>query len=155
MEGGPTSWCLLFIRDSPCSLSRPTWTFPILAMASMPSSQALPWAARPFVSMSIQAKPLWATSIWSSVGSPTMAASALTCSTILSVPMLAYSSSQTAVITTSPLSSSPRSTTAFTAAMSEASPPFMSMAPLPYILPSLTTGSRGSISMYSTPTVSM
>ena len=124
-------------------------------MASTPICQALPWAATPRVSMSIHANPLCATRTWNSVGSQTTAASTSTPSMRRSVPMLANSSSQTAATTRSPLSASPESTRAFAAERIAVRPPFMSLVPLPYILPSLTTGSRGSISMYSMPTVSV
>ena len=75
---------------------------PIAAIASMPRSGREPWAANPAVSTSNATKPLWAIATTSSVGSVTIAASAVVRRTSASVPTLPTSSSATAATITSP-----------------------------------------------------
>ena len=122
-------------------------------IASRPSAGRLPCAARPCVSTSIQANPLWATAIARSVGSVTTAASARQRVTSASAPALAYSSSMTAAITSRPRAK-PASATMRAASIIAATPPFMSWAPRPYRRPSRWTGSNGAV-IPSTPTVSV
>ena len=88
---------------------------PILAIASTPRSGREPCAARPRVSMSKASQPRCAMQSRSSVGSATIAASALQRWRSGSVPMLAASSSATAVTMTSPRSPSPAHSTAASA----------------------------------------
>ena len=68
----------------------------------MPRSGREPWAAKPAVSTSNATKPLWAIATTSSVGSVTIAASAVVRRTSASVPRLPTSSSATAATITSP-----------------------------------------------------
>ena len=93
-------------------------------IASTPSAGREPWAARPSVSSSAQTNPLWATHTRSPVGSVTIAASARRPASTDWTPMLAYSSSATAVTITSPESSSAASRLA--ASMQAARLAFMS-----------------------------
>ena len=74
-------------------------------IASRPSRGRLPCAARPRVSTSNQANPLWPIAICRSVGSVTTAASARQRVTSASAPMLAYSSSTTAATISRPAAS--------------------------------------------------
>ena len=80
----------------------PASTRPILRIASRPSRGRLPCAARPRVSISNHAKPLWPIPICRSVGSVTTAASARHSRTRASAPMLANSSSTTAAMISRP-----------------------------------------------------
>ena len=93
-------------------------------MASIPSAGRDPCAARPSVSISAHTNPLCATHTRSPVGSVTIAASARRLASTDCTPMLAYSSSATAVTITSPDSSSAASRRA--ASMHAARLPFMS-----------------------------
>ena len=93
-------------------------------IASTPSAGREPCAARPSVSISAHTKPLWATHTRSPVGSVTIAASARRLLSTDCTPMLAYSSSATAVTITSPERSSAASRLA--ASMQAARLPFMS-----------------------------
>ena len=127
-------------------------TGPILAIASTPRSGREPCAARPCVTTSKAAKPLWATQSCSSVGSATMAPSAFHARTSAVVPRLPTSSSITAVTTTSPRSSS--SSARLAATIVAASAPFMSYAPRPYRRLSSRRASPGR-SIASIPTVSV
>ncbi len=122
-------------------------------MASRPSRGRLPCAARPRVSIAAHANPLCPTPICRSVGSVTIAASALHFVTSVSAPRLAYSSSTTAATIRRPLRK-PRSRASRAASIIAATPPFMSCEPRPYSRPSRSTGSNGA-GMPSTPTVSM
>lgn len=122
--------------------------------ASIPSSNALPCAARPKVSTSIQQNPLCASPTTISVGSVTIAASAVTWRSTSWMPMLATSSSATAAISRSPASVTPASRSARTAVKQAASPPFMSKAPRPWTRPSRASPEKGS-AIPSIPTVSM
>ena len=70
----------------------------------MPRCGREPCAARPVTSISAHTKPLWAIASCSSVGSVTIAASALTDSRTSWTPRLACSSSATAATITSPAS---------------------------------------------------
>ena len=125
---------------------------PIAAIASMPRSGREPWAAKPAVSTSNATKPLWAIATTSSVGSVTIAASAVVRRTSASVPTLPTSSSATAATITSPRK--PSRTAAAPTSIDAASDPFMSPAPRPWRRPSRTAGANG-LSIPATPTVSM
>ncbi len=122
------------------------------AIASTPRSGREPCAATPELSTLSHRNPLWATHTSSAVGSVTMAASAHTVAASASLPMLAYSSSQTPVTITSPRS--PAAASRAPASMIAARPPFMSNPPLPYRRPPSIRGENGS-AMPSTPTTSM
>ncbi len=93
-------------------------------IASTPSAGREPCAARPVVSTSAHTKPLCATHTLSPVGSVTIAASALQRRSTDCTPMLACSSSATAVTSTSP--ASPSAATVAAACMQAARLPFMS-----------------------------
>ena len=118
----------------------------------MPRSGREPWAAKPAVSTSNATKPLCAIATTSSVGSVTIAASAVVRRTSASVPTLPTSSSATAATITSPRK--PSRTAAAPTSIDAASDPFMSPAPRPWRRPSRTAGANG-LSIPATPTVSM
>ena len=71
-------------------------------IASSPRSGREPWAAVPLVSISAQAKPLWATHARRPVGSVMMHPSAVCVARTDAVPRLACSSSETSVTMRSP-----------------------------------------------------
>ena len=95
---GGAAWSRRSSASSACS------TRPMRRIASRPSRGRLPCAARPFVSTSNHAKPLWPIAIWRSVGSVTTAPSARHRVTSASAPILAYSSSTTAATISRPAS---------------------------------------------------
>ena len=138
-----SSGCCVPARRDRSSSPMPVRIGPIFAIASIPTSGSDPCAARPCVSISAQAKPLCAIVSSRPVGSVITQASARYWRTIACVPMLAYSSSVTAVRITSPrIGSSPRSATASIIAARLA---FMSNAPRPKSWLPSTLGSRASV----------
>ena len=93
----PTSGCEARVCSCASSSSSAMRIGPIFTIASSPRSRRDPCAAMPLVSISKPTKPRCATATCSSVGSATIAASAVTCSSTVSVPTDASSSSATAV----------------------------------------------------------
>ena len=122
------------------------------AIASTPASGSEPCAARPAVSTSSQTKPLCATQTLSPVGSVTIAPSARRSRATAALPMLACSSSTTAVTITSPAAG--RRASAAPAHIAAARPAFMSNEPRPCMRSPSTRGSSGS-AMPPAPTVSV
>ncbi len=125
---------------------------PLFTIASTPRWGREPCAACPVTSISSHTNPLWATASSISVGSVTIAASALRDSSASRTPMLACSSSATAATTTSP--ASPSAAASRHATSAAATPAFMSYAPRPCRRSPSMRGECGS-SIPSTPTVSM